>query len=93
MFYPSAIKEDATPNSEVLDAPEGVGVASPNVALEIICPQAPVKESGPYGTAGIDEGQDPDTPKEIVGSVSGDPVSHAEGPVNVVEPIQLVPPC
>ena len=38
VFYPPAIKEDATPNSEVRDAPEGVKVASPNAAPEIISP-------------------------------------------------------
>ena len=91
MFYPPAIREDATPSSEVRGALEGVEVASPSAALEIISPQASVKESGPSGTAGIDEGQDPDTPKETAGSVSGDPVSHVEGPVIVVEPLQSVP--
>ena len=30
-------------------------------------------------------------PKETAGSVSGDPVSHIEGPVIVVEPLQSVP--
>ena len=91
MFYPLAIREDATPNSEVRDAPKGVEVTSPNATLEIISLQAPVKESGPSRTAGINEGQDPDTPKETAGSVSGDPVSHVEGPVIVVEPLQSVP--
>ena len=91
MFYPPAIREDATPSSEVQDALEGVEVGSPNAALEITSPQVPAKESGPSGTAGTDEGQDPDTPKETVGSVSGDPVSHIEGPIIVVEPLQLIP--
>ena len=40
--------------------------------------------------AGADEGQGPDAPKEIAGSVSGDLVSHIEGPVIVVEPLQSV---
>ena len=91
MFYPIAIREDATPSSEVRDAPEGVEVASPSVALEITSPQVPVKESGPFGMAGADEGQGPDAPKETTGSVSGDPVSHIEGLVIVVEPLQSVP--
>ena len=30
-------------------------------------------------------------PKETAGSVSGDPVSHIEGSVIVVEPLQSVP--
>ena len=41
--------------------------------------------------AGADEGQGPDAPKETAGSVSGNPVSHIEGPVIVVEPLQSVP--
>ena len=87
VFYPSAIKEDATSSSEVRDAPEGVEVASPSAASEIISPQVLAKESGPSGTAEADEGQGLDAPKETAGFVSGDPVSHIEGPVIVVEPL------
>ena len=87
VFYPSAIREDATSSSEVRDAPEGVEVASPSAASEIISPQVPAKESGPSGTAGADEGQGLNAPKETAGFVSGDPVSHIEGPVIVVEPL------
>ena len=50
----------------------------------------PAKESGPSGAAGTNEGQNPDTPKETIGSVGDDPVSHIEGPVIVVEPLQSV---
>ena len=38
VFYPPAIREDATPSSEVRDAPEGVEVASTSAAPEIISP-------------------------------------------------------
>ena len=51
----------------------------------------PAKESGPSGMVGADEGQGPDAPKKTAGSISGDPVSHIEGPVIVVEPLQSVP--
>ena len=51
----------------------------------------PAKESGPSGEAGTNEGQNPDTPKETVGSVGDDPVSHIEGPVIVVEALQSIP--
>ena len=51
----------------------------------------PAKESGPSGAAGTNEGQNPDTPKETVGSVGDDPVSHIEGPVIVVEALQSIP--
>ena len=51
----------------------------------------PAKGSGPSGTAGADESQDPAGPKEAKGSVSGGPVSHTEGPVIATEPHQLVP--
>ena len=39
----------------------------------------PTKGSDPSGTAGADESQDPDAPKETAGSVSGDSVPFAEG--------------
>ena len=90
MFYPPDIREDATPSSEVRDAPEEVEVASPGVALAITSSEVPAKESGPSGAVGTDEGQDPDTPKETAGSIGDDPVSHIEGPVIVVEPLQSV---
>ena len=51
----------------------------------------PAKGSGPSGTAGADESQDPDAPKETAGSVSGGPVSHIEGPVIAAKPLQSVP--
>ena len=66
VFYPPAIREDATLSSEVRDAPEEVEVASPGAALLITSPEVPAKESGPSGAAGIDEGQNPNTPKETV---------------------------
>ena len=91
VFYPPTIREDANPSSEVRDALEGVEVACPYVALEITSPQVPAKESGPSGTAGKNEGQDPNTPKETAGFVGDDPVSHIEGPVIVVEPHQSFP--
>ena len=91
MFYPPTIREDATPSSEVRDAPEEVEVANPGAALEITSPKVPAKESGPSGAVGTNEGQNPDTPKETIGSVGDNPVSHIEGPVIVVEPLQSVP--
>ena len=75
VFYPSAIKEDATPSA----------------AQETISPQVPAKGSGPSRTAGADESQDPAGPKEAAWSVSGGPVSHTEGPVIATEPLQSVP--
>ena len=51
----------------------------------------PAKENGPSGAAGTNEGQNPDTPKETVGYVGDDPVSHIEGPVIVVELLQSIP--
>ena len=80
VFYPPAIREDVDPSSEVRDALEEVEVASPDAA----------KESGPSREAGTDEGQNPDTPKETARSVGDDPISHIEGPVTVVEPLQSI---
>ena len=91
MFYPTTIRKDATLSSEVKDAPEEVEVARPGVALLITSPEVPAKESGPSRAAGTEKGQNPDTPKETVGSVGDDPVSYIKGPVTVVEPFQSVP--
>ena len=41
--------------------------------------------------ARADESQDPVGPKEAAGLVSGGPVSHTEGPIIAVEPLQSVP--
>ena len=91
MFYPTTIRKDATLSSEVKDAPEEVEAASPGTSLAITSPEVLAKESGPSGAAGMDEGQDPDAPKETVGSIGDAPVSHVEGPVIVIEPLQSVP--
>ena len=56
VFYPLTIREDATPNSEVRDAPEEVEAVSPGAALAITSPEVPAKESGPSGVVGTDEG-------------------------------------
>ena len=56
VFYPLAIREDATPSSEVRDAPEEVEVASPSAALAIPSFEVPAKESGPSGVVRTDEG-------------------------------------
>ena len=79
VFYPLAIREDATPSSEVRDAPEEIEVASPSAAPEIISPQVPTEGSGPSGMVGADESQDLDAPKKTTRSVSGDPVPFAVG--------------
>ena len=55
VFYTFVIKEDAAPSSEVRYAPEGIKVASPNAAQEIISPQGPTKGNGPSGMVGADE--------------------------------------
>ena len=91
MFYPPAIREDATPSFEVRDAPKEVEAASPSAALAITSPEVPTKVSGPSGAAGMDEGQDPDASKETVRFIDDALVSHVEGPVIVVEPLQSVP--
>ena len=79
VFYPPAIREDATSSSEVRDALEGIEVASPSAATKTISPQVPAEGSDPSGMAGADESRDPDAPKEIAGPVSDDPVPFAEG--------------
>ena len=55
VLNPPAIREDATPSSEVRNVPERIEVASPSAAQETISPQVPAKGSGPSGTAGADE--------------------------------------
>ena len=91
MYYPPAIREDATPISEVRDALKEVEAASLGATLGITSPKEPTKESDPSGAAGTNEGQNPDAPQEIVGSTGDAPVSHAKGPVLIVKSLQSVP--
>ena len=51
----------------------------------------PTKESDPSGAAETNEGQNPDTPQETIGSTGDASVSLAEGPVLLVKPLQSVP--
>ena len=91
MLYPPTIREDANPSSEVRDFSEEVEAASSSIALTITSLEVLAKESSPSEAAGMDEGQDPDAPKETIGSIGDALVSHVEGPVIVVEPLQSVP--
>ena len=79
------------PRSEVKDAPEEVEAAGPEATLAITSSKKLAKESDPYGAAETNEGQNPDAPQETIGSTGDAPVSHAEGPVLLIEPLQSVP--
>ena len=52
VFYPPAIREDATLSSEVRDALEEVEAASPSAALAITSPEVPAKKSDPSRAVG-----------------------------------------
>ena len=91
MYYPPTIREDAPSNSKVKDAPKKVEAAGPRAALTITSSKEPAKESDPSRAAEKDEGQNPDAPQETIGSTGDAPVSLAEGPVLLVEPLQSVP--
>ena len=91
MYYPPAIREDTSSGFEVRNAPEQVEAASLRAAVVINSSKETAKESGPSRATGTDEGQNPDTPKETVGSKGDDPISHIKGLVIVVEPLQSVP--
>ena len=54
VFYPPAIREDATLSSEVRDALEEVEAASPSTALAITSLEVPAKKSDPSGAAKTD---------------------------------------
>ena len=92
VYYPSAIKEDALPSSEVRDALEVAEAASPEAALAITSSKELAKGSDPSGAAETNEGQNPDAPQETIGSTGDALFSLAEGPVLLVEPLQSVPP-
>ena len=91
MYYPPAIQEDAPSNSKAGDAPEEIEVADPDAALAITSSNEPAKESDPSGVTETNEGQNPNAPQETIGSTGDAPVSLAEGPVLLVEPLQSVP--
>ena len=79
------------PSFEVRDALEEVEVAGPKAALAITSFKEPTKESDPSGAAETNEGQNPDTPQETIGSTGDASVSLAEGPILFIEPLQSVP--
>ena len=62
MYYPPAIREDATSGFKVKDAPEEVEAAGPGAALAITPSKEPSKESDPFGATETNEGQNPDAP-------------------------------
>ena len=78
-------------SSEVRDAPKDIEAASPEAVLAITSSEEPTKENKPSGAAEMSEGQNPDAPQKTTESTSDAPVSHAEGPVLLVEPLQAIP--
>ena len=56
VYYPPAIKEDASSSSKAKDAPGQIEAAGPDAALAITSSKEPVEESGPSGAAEKDEG-------------------------------------
>ena len=93
MYYPPAIKEVAPFSSEVRDASEEAEAeaASLGAVLAITSPEDPAKESEPSGAAETSEGQNLDAPLKTVESTGDAPVSHANKPILLVEPLQAVP--
>ena len=90
MYYPPAIKEDASSSFEASDAPKEVEAAGPGAVLAVTSPNEPVKESEPFGVVGANEGQNPDAPQKTAESTGNAPISHAERPVLLVKPLQAV---
>ena len=91
MYYLPTIREDGAASSEVRDALEEVEAIDPGVAMAITSSKEPAKESNLSGAAETNEGQNLDAPQEIIGSTGDVLVSHAEGPVLLVDPLQSVP--
>ena len=59
--------------------------------MAITSSKEPAKESDPFRAVKMNEGQNPDAPQETIGSTGDAPVSNAEGPVLLIEPLQSVP--
>ena len=91
MYYLPAIREDAAPSSEVRDALEEVEAVGPRATLAITSSKEPAKESNPFGVTETNEGQNLNAPQKIVESTGDIPVSHAKGPIVLIEPFQSVP--
>ena len=91
MYYPPAIKEDAPSSSEAWDSLKEIEAVGPDAALAITSSKGPAKESDSSGAAEMDEGLNPDASQETIGSTGDAPVSLAEGPVLLIEPLQSVP--
>ena len=79
------------PSSEVRDAPKEVEASGPGAALVITSFKEPAKENEPSGVTKTNEGQNSNAPQETVRSIGDALVSHAKGPVPLVEPLQSVP--
>ena len=78
-------------SSKVRDALKDIEAASPEAILAINSSEEPAKENKPSGAAEMSKGQNLDAPQKTTESTGDAPVSHAEGPVLLVEPLQAVP--
>ena len=79
VFYPSAIRETAPINSEIVSAPEKAEVARPKAALAVSAPNEPAKEGELLGAMGTRGSSNPEVPQEAAGSIVSAQDSHTEG--------------
>ena len=90
VYYPSAIRETAPINSEIVSAPEKAEVARPEVALAMSAPNEPAEGAELPGVTKTRGSSNPEAPQGAAGSIVSAQVSHTKEPPLLVQPFQSI---
>ena len=91
MYYPLAIRETASANSEAVSAPQETGTAQLEGAQLVFTLDEPTKGGEFHGATGTPGGLNPEVSQEAAKSIVSAQVSDAEEPVLLAQPLQAIP--
>ena len=92
IFYPPAIRETASTNSEAMSDQHEAGVAQSETAQIIVPPGESTEGGEPHDTTEALGGLNPEMPKEGAEPTVSAQISSAEEPAIFVQPLQAIPP-
>ena len=90
IFYPPAIRETASANSEAMSDPHEARAAQ-SEAAQIIVPPGKSTEGEPHDVTEAPGGLNPEMPKEGAKPAVSAQISGAEEPAIFVQPLQAIP--
>ena len=91
IFYPSAICETASANSEATSDPHEAGAAQSEAVQTIVPPGESIEGGELHAATKAPGGLNPDMPQEVALSTVSAQISCAEKPAIFIQPLQAIP--